>query len=121
MGSENLRKRAFEFALRVIRLVQALPKNELGKVLGKQILRSSTSIGANLEESYAGLTRKDFTHSMNIAKKEALETKYWLKLIVGSGLVKSEMVSSLLQENDELIRILVSTVKTLQQKKSNNS
>ncbi|MDI6733037.1 MAG: four helix bundle protein [Planctomycetota bacterium] len=121
MNKEDLKKRSFEFALRVIKLVQFLPANQISKILGGQILRSATSIGANIEEAYSGLTRKDFTHSMNISRKEANETKYWLRLIVDSGLIKLERCSELLRENEELIKILTSIVKTLQKGKNHSS
>lgn len=96
---EDLRERTYQFALRIIKMVQSLPRNRVALILGDQVLRSGTSIGANVEEAYAGLSKKDFVHSMNIARKEARETKYWVRLIVDSGLLKKERVEELLLAN----------------------
>ncbi|MDI6733518.1 MAG: four helix bundle protein [Planctomycetota bacterium] len=116
----DIKERTFEFALRVIKLVKLIPRDETGRILIRQVIRSATSIGANIEEAHAGLSRKDFTHSMNIAKKEAYETRYWIRLIAESGLMAQNKLTDLLQENNEIISILTSTVKTLQQGKSDN-
>ncbi len=113
----DLKERSYQFALRVIKMVQSLPRTRVALILGDQVLRSGTSIGANVEEAYAGLSKKDFIHSMNIARKEARETKYWTRLIIDSGLLKKERVESLLMENEEIIKILTSIVKTSQQGK----
>ncbi len=114
---EDLKERTYEFALRIIKMVQSLPSSQVAKILGGQVLRSGTSIGANVEEAYAGLSKKDFVHSMNIGRKEARETRYWTRLIVDSGLLKKERVEDLLLENEQIIRILTSIVKTSQQGK----
>lgn len=101
MGKENvILTKSFDFALEVIDLYKKMiAQNEY--VLSKQVLRSGTSIGANIEEAMAGLSKKDFTHKMSISANEARETKYWLRLI----------------QIEELIRILTSIVKTSQNNK----
>ncbi len=116
-ANKDLRERTYQFALRVIKMVQSLPRNQVSKILSDQLLRSVTSIGANVEEAYAGLSRKDFIHSMNISRKEARETKYWIRLIIDSDLVDKGKVEELLLENEEIIKILTSIFKTLQQGK----
>src|SRR3990167_10657392 len=78
---EDIRKRAFRFALRIIQLCRQLPKNEVNRILTRQVLRSGTSIGANLEEAQGANTKPEFINSTNIAKKEARETNYWLLIM----------------------------------------
>jgi four helix bundle protein len=82
--------------------------------LGRQLLRSATSIGANVEEADAAETRKDFIHKMGIARKEAQETRYWLKLL-RAGLQDGEQLNALMTEADELARILSSIVRNARQ------
>jgi four helix bundle protein len=105
-----IRTKSFDFALAVIRLYKELQKRH-EYVISKQLLRSGTSIGANVEEATAGQSRKDFLSRMSIASKEARETRYWLLLLEQSNLTDLE-VTSLLAQVDELIRILTSIVKT---------
>jgi four helix bundle protein len=103
-------KKSFTFALAVIKLYKVLQeKHEF--VISKQLLRSGTSIGANIEEANAGYTRKDFQHKMSLASKEARETRYWLRLLQESKLVEVEVINELAQV-DELIRMLTAIVKT---------
>ena len=82
--------------------------------LSKQILRSGTSIGANIEEANAGQTKKDFLAKMSIASKEARETLYWLKLLRDSDYIEEKIAKSLINDIEELVRILTSIVKTTQ-------
>ena len=110
--------KTFAYSLRIIALYKILTsKNEY--VLSKQILRSATSIGANVEESTAAQSRKDFLSKMSIASKEARETRYWLKLLDKSQLVKQDY-KSYLEEIDEIVRILTAIVKTSENKIHNS-
>ena len=102
--------KSFEFALNSIELYKSLAA-EKEYVLSKQFLRSSTSIGANVEEAIAGESRKDFTHKMAIAAKEARESRYWLRLLDKSSLVNTD-VSIQLNAIEEIINILTAIVKT---------
>jgi len=104
--------KSFEFALQIIDLYKQM-KAQNEYVLSKQILRSGTGIGANVEEAMAGISKRDFTHKMSISSKEARETKYWLRLIQHSQIVDVK-ISNLLVQVEELIRILTSIVKTSQ-------
>ena len=109
-----VKEKAFRFALEVIQLYQRLKKkNEF--VLSKQLLRSATSIGANVEEALAAQSRKDFLSKMSIASKETRETRYWLRLMSVSKL-EDEEYSSLLDKVEELNRMLTSIVKTTKEK-----
>src|SRR3954468_21375876 len=110
MAENIIRKKSFEFALMIINLYSELQERR-EYVISKQLLRSGTSIGANVEEATAGQSRKDFLSKMSIASKEARETRYWLLLLEQSNLTDLE-VTSLLAQVEELIRILTSIVKT---------
>ncbi len=106
-----IKKRTYEFALRIIDLYRMLiSANEY--VLSKQLLKTGTSIGANVEEAIAGQSRADFLSKMSIASKEARESNYWLRLIKDSKILESHDVDALLAESSEIIRILTSIVKT---------
>ncbi len=118
---EKLDERSFKFALRVVRLVSSLPPKTESDVLGRQVLRSGTSIGANIEEAYAAATQRDFTYKMGTALKEARETHYWLRLICETGLVPASRISSLVQEAFEIKMILAQTVITSKKRKVTKS
>jgi len=111
---EDIRERTFKFALRIINLTKALPKNEVNRVLINQVLRSGTSIGANLEEALGSHTRAEFTNSTNISKKEARETIYWLRLLAESnGARTRNRMKSLIKEAEEIAKILTASIKKL--------
>lgn len=105
-------KRVFQFALSVIRLTKGFSNTYENTVIIKQIIRSVTSIGANIEEALGANSRKEFTHCMNIAKKEARETLYWLKLLFEVNGRNNQQVLSLIDENTQIINILTKIVKT---------
>ena len=109
----NVLDKSFVFAVRIVKVYQHLLKDKREYVLSKQLLRSGTSIGANINEAQAGQSKADFASKMSIASKEARETKYWLELLCATGyLDKLEPhVMSLLEQSDELIRILTTIVK----------
>jgi four helix bundle protein len=102
----DLRERTMAFALRIVKVVDALPRTTAGFVLGKQVCRSGTSVGANVEEAQAAQTKPEFSRKMNIAKAEARETRYWLRVIGGSELIPDSKLGPLIVEADELSRIL---------------
>lgn len=107
----DIKERTFGFSLEVIRLVQKLDERSIvSKIIGKQVLRSGTSIGANVEEAQAGQSRADFNSKYSIALKEARETVYWLRLLNESGLAPKQDCEALLQEADEISRILGSII-----------
>jgi len=112
-GGNEIKDRSFDFSLRIVKLSQSLPENNTGFVIGKQILRSGTSIGANIEEAIAGSSKKDFKHKMSIALKEARETNYWLRLLKESEVVAPERLSPLINESVELKKMLASIVKSV--------
>lgn len=109
----TIQVKSFEFALSIIELYKKL-KNQNEYVLSKQLLRSGTSIGANVEEASAGQTKKDFIAKMSIASKEARETLYWLKLLQESNITSIDC-SLQLKQCIEVVNILTAIVKTSQQ------
>jgi len=108
----DIQERAFSFACRIVRLSQFLAKQKgPAEVLSKQILRSGTAIGANLEEAVGGQSRADFISKCNIALKEARETHYWLRLLKETKVVPAQKLNGLASESDELVAILTTIVK----------
>ena len=103
--------RTFRFALAIVKLSGGLDgTSTTQRVLSNQVLRSGTSVGANIEEAQAAESRADFIHKYNIALKEARETKYWLRLINASKFVKKTDLDSLIKESDEICRIIAQIV-----------
>ncbi len=113
MATSIIQNKSFNFALEIIHLYTQLQQHK-EYVISNQLLKSGTSIGANVEEASGGQSRKDFLAKMYIAYKEARETKYWLRLLKHSNLVKIDVTQELVYI-DEIIRILSSIVKTTEQ------
>jgi len=112
MRESVLKIKSYKFAIRVVKLYQFLIKEKKEFVLSKQILKSGTAIGALIREAEFAQSRADFTNKMNIALKEASETIYWLEILKDTGYIDDKLFSSLNNDCEELIRMLVSTVKT---------
>ena len=107
--------KSFEFAIRVVNLHKHLCDSKKEYILSKQLLRSGTSIGANINEAQAAQSKKDFIAKMSIASKEARESKYWIELLIKTDyLDKDKYTQSLLDESYELIRLLTSIIKSSQ-------
>jgi four helix bundle protein len=107
----GIQERSFALALRVLKVVRALSRDTASQVVARQIACSGTSVGANVEEAQGSHSKAEFVRRMNIARSEALETRYWLRLIVAGGLLPKRRLEPLLQEADEVVRILVAIVK----------
>ena len=106
--------RTKRFALRIIRLVASMPDDQIGQVIGRQVLRSGTSVGANYREATRAGSKKHFTSIMITALREADETLYWLELLAESGTISPERLSDILDECHQLVAILAASVKTAQ-------
>jgi four helix bundle protein len=119
-AKKDIRKRTFKFAVNVVKFYFSLPANIRFSPMSNQLLKAGTSIGANIEEAQGALTRKDFIHSVNIAKKETRETVFWLKLWIASNLPKANEAKILLNESEEIRLILTSIVKTAQERNTHN-
>src|SRR3972149_10205442 len=112
MDSRELSQRTKQLALRVIRLVAQVPKDRSGDVIGRQLLRSGTSVGADYREAIRVTSKKHFASTIAIALREADETLYWLELLAESGLVKRELLAGLIDECNQLVAIFAASVKT---------
>ena len=107
MKEDNLlQQKSFAFALRIVRLFRFLTEEMKEFVLAKQVMRSGTSIGANIEEAIGAQSQRDFLSKISIAYKEARETKYWLNLLKASNYLDTDLADSLLSDTEELLKIL---------------
>lgn len=113
-----LADKSFAFALRCINLYRFLTEEKREFVISKQILRSGTSIGANIKESVDAQSKADFGSKLSIAKKEAGETEYWIELLAAAEYISVEQSQSLLSDCKELLRMLISSTKKIYQLKN---
>lgn len=104
--------KSFAFAVRIVKLYKYLCDEKKEYVLSKQLLRSGTSIGANIQEGLNGQSKRDFLMKMNISLKEASETQYWLRLLTATDILTEQESKSILEDCTELIKMLTSIVKT---------
>ena len=112
MKDSIIKIKSKSFAVRIIKLYKHLQDNKREFVLSKQILRSGTSIGANVHEAYFGQSKKDFISKMQIALKETSETEYWIDLLTETDYISKNESESILNDCQELARLLHATVKT---------
>ena len=119
LTEEEFKHRTKQVALRIIRLVHSLPKSLLADVLGKQLLRSGTSIGANYRAACRGKSRRDVVHKLSIVEEEADESLYWIELLIDAELIRSARVSSLNSEINQILAMTVSSIKTMRRKSVN--
>ncbi|MDR3180310.1 MAG: four helix bundle protein [Prevotellaceae bacterium] len=116
-----LRDKSYLFAIRIIRLSQFLQQEKKEYILSKQVLRSGTAIGALIREAEYAQSHADFINKFSISLKEANETAYWLSLVKDTDYIDLKLYKSIFQDCDELICLLVSTIKTLKAKTTLNS
>jgi four helix bundle protein len=112
MNNENLKLRTKQFALRVIKLVESLPHDETSKILGRQLLRAGTSVGANYRAACRSKSTADFISKMGTVEEEADECGYWMELLVEAEKIKAVKISALLKEASELTAIAISSINT---------
>jgi four helix bundle protein len=112
MSNEDLKQRTKKFALDVIKLVETLPNNRTSHVLGGQLLRAGTSVGANYRAACRARSVADFISKMGIVEEEADECLYWVELLVDAGMLSTEKTDSMLQEAGELVAISVASINT---------
>lgn len=112
MKEIDLKKRTKAFAVQVVSLVRDLPQNRTADILGRQLLRCGTSVGANYRSACRAKSLADFIAKMSIVEEEADEVCYWLELLAEANIIKETTVTSLWQEANELVAIAVSSVKT---------
>ena len=117
MNEREFKNRTKQLGLRVIKLVDALPNTTTGNVIGRQLLRSATSIGANYRAACRAKSEADMIAKLGIVEEESDETLYWLELLVEASLVPETRLSDLMNETDEIVAMTVSSIKTLRKKK----
>ncbi len=118
MSDEQLKTRTKQFALRVIRLVESLPHTKTASVIGNQLLRSGTSVGANYRAASRARSQADFIAKMGIVEEEADESIYWMDLLVETDLVKQNLLTDLLNEADQILAMVVSSINTAKRNKN---
>jgi four helix bundle protein len=109
--AEALRQRSFDFSVRIVALARLLSQSQTDRVLAMQVLRSGTSIGANIREAQFAQSKADFVSKLSIALKEASETQYWVDLLSASGLVTKDQFNLLKADADWLVGTLVNVIK----------
>ena len=119
MTENELKRRTKQFALRVMKLVGALPENSVGRPIGNQLVRSGTSIGANYRAACRGRSKAEFVAKLGIVVEEADESGYWLELIIDGELLKKTLVEPLITEANELTAIMTAAHKSAQSKIQN--
>jgi four helix bundle protein len=113
----TLRDRTKSFALRIVRLFIALPRTDVARVLGRQMLRSGTSVGAHCREGYRSRSDAELISKYETALQELDETIYWLELLADQGIISAKRLQPLMNEANELIAILVTSVKTIKRRR----
>lgn len=111
-GGNLVVEKSYEFSVRIAKLYQYLCEKKRENILSRQVLRSGTSIGANVEEAIGGVSRKDFLNKLSIAYKEARETNYWLRILKDIEYLNQSMFDSLIKDCDEVTRIIFSIIRT---------
>lgn len=113
LQKKDILERLFKFSITIIKLASELPRTPAGFAIASQVIRSGTSIGANAEEAQDAISRREFLTKMNISLKEARETRYWLMIIKESKLISGLLIEELISESNEIIAILVVSVRKL--------
>ena len=120
MDEREFKHRTKKLALRVIKLVESLPKGQTAEIIGKQLLRSATSVGASYRAACRGKSPADVLHKMAIVEEEADETLYWMELLIESEITSEAKLSSLMAETNEIVAMTVASIKTLRANHSGN-
>lgn len=118
MNKDEMKQRTKKFALQIIKLVETLPRRRIVEIIGRQLLRSGTSVGANYRAVCRAKSTKDFISKMGIVEEELDESMYWMELLVESGNSESNKISALMKEADELLAITVSSIKTARRREN---
>lgn len=112
MNRDDFKKRTRQFALRVIRLVESLPYDRTSRILGDQLLRAGTSVGANYRASIRAKSRADFVSKMGTVEEECDESLYWMELLIEADKVPEKRLAALMQEWSEIVAIVVASIRT---------
>jgi four helix bundle protein len=117
MEKKDLKERTRKFALKVIKVVEMLPRGTTADILGRQLLGSGTSVGANYRSACRARSMADFISKMGVVEEEADETIYWMELLIEAGLVRKDDLISLLDEANQILAITISSIKTARKSK----
>ncbi len=120
MNEEEMKRRTKQYGLRVIHLVESLPKGRSADVIGRQLLRSAVSVGANYRSACRGKSKPDFITKMCISVEEADESLYWMELLVEAGVIPGGRLNDLMHEAEELVAILTASIKTARSQNNQN-
>jgi len=112
MPSDDFKKRTFDFGIRCVRLVEALPQTLVAQVIGKQLLRAGTSVGANYRSAIRGRSRADFVAKMGIVEEECDEALHWIEVLCALELIATDRIRDLQIEGNEILSITISSIKT---------
>ena len=112
MNAEQFKQRTKQFGIRIVKLVEALPRSPTASVIGRQLLRNGTSVGANYRAVWRAKSRADVIAKLGIVEEECDESIYWLEMLVETNPIKPVLVSSLIQEGEEILAIVVASAKT---------
>ena len=121
MTQDEMKRRTKAFALRVIRLVENLPETRTSQILGRQLLRSGTSVGSNYRAACRGKSTADFLSKLSIVEEETDESIYWLELLVESNQLRKNLVEDLKNEAEQILSIVVASIKTIKTKRNPKS
>jgi four helix bundle protein len=121
MNEQQFKKRTKQLGLRIIKLVESLPPKTSAQVIGKQLLRSATSVGANYRAACRAKSTADILHKLAIVEEEADETLYWLEMLVEAELVPENKLNNLMAETNEIISMIVSSIKTIRTRNQNSN
>ena len=116
MKHDNLKEPTKQFALRIIRLVESLPKGRTSDVIGRQLLRSGTSVAANYRAACRARSTADFISKMGMVEEETDESMFWMEILVDANIMGKKLLSDLMNEADELLAIFVASIKTARKK-----
>ena len=118
MTEQEFKRRTKQVALRVIRLVEALPESRTAETIGRQLIRSGTSVGANYRAACRGKSKRDLLHKLAIVEEEADESLYWIELLVDAKLIAAKRVAALSKEISEIVAMTVASIKTTRSRQS---
>ena len=120
MTEHEFKKRTKKIALRIIKLVESLPKTVSAEIIGKQLLRSGTSIGANYRAACRGKSTADVLHKLSIVEEEADESLYWMELLIDAEMAAEGKLSILMNDVNEIVAMIVASIKTMRSKRFTN-
>jgi four helix bundle protein len=121
MTHEEMKTRTKQFALRILKLIQTLPPQFPAQTIGRQLLRSGTSVGANYRSACRAKSTADFIHKLSIVEEETDESIYWMELLIDGQIIKKTLLENLMDEGNQILSIVVASIKTSKEKRNPQS